>query len=461
MAVGIVGLVYIAPWITVGIASAEHSMARALLGPTHEAELAAQVTLAETGRTAAVDSAEAERRRIERDLHDGAQQRLVALAANLGAAREKLEQEPEEGRQMVAVAHEEAKAALAEIRDLVRGIHPVILEDRGLDAALSAVVARSPVPVSLDVQVAKRPPPAVESTAYFVVNEALTNVARHATGDAGPRLDRARRRPPRGRGPRRRDRRRRSGRRLGSPRPARPGGRPRRIDVRDQPGGRADDDLGGAAMRVVIAEDSVLLRAGLTRILADAGEEVVATVGAADELMTAVERHQPDLAIVDVRMPPTHTDDGLRASIAIRARWPQIGILVLSQYVEERYATELLAGETRAIGYLLKDRVADVNEFLAAVRRVGDGGTALDPEVVAQLLARSRQRDPLERLTPREREVLSLMAEGRTNPAIARSLVVTDKAVEKHVSNIFAKLDLPPAEDDHRRVLAVLQWVRS
>ena len=214
-------------------------------------------------------------------------------------------------------------------------------------------------------------------------------------------------------------------------------------------------------MRVVIAEDSVLLRAGLTRILADAGEEVVATVGAADELMTAVERHQPDLAIVDVRMPPTHTDDGLRASIAIRARWPQIGILVLSQYVEERYATELLAGETRAIGYLLKDRIADVNEFLAAVRRVGDGGTALDPEVVAQLLARSRRRDPLERLTPREREVLSLMAEGRTNPAIARSLVVTDKAVEKHVSNIFAKLDLPPAEDDHRRVLAVLQWVRS
>ena len=214
-------------------------------------------------------------------------------------------------------------------------------------------------------------------------------------------------------------------------------------------------------MRVVIAEDSVLLRAGLTRILADAGEDVVATVGAADELMTTVERHQPDLAIVDVRMPPTHTDDGLRAAIAIRARWPKVGILVLSQYVEERYATELLAGETRAIGYLLKDRVADVNEFLAAVRRVGDGGTALDPEVVAQLLARSRRRDPLERLTPREREVLSLMAEGRSNPAIARTLVVTDKAVEKHVSNIFSKLDLPPTEDDHRRVLAVLQWVKG
>jgi signal transduction histidine kinase len=180
-AVGVVGLLFVAPWLTVGIARLQRGMARSLLGPTQEAELATQVTLAETSRTAAVDSAEAERRRIERDLHDGAQQRLVALAANLGAAKEKLDQDPEEGREMVAVAHEEAKAALAEIRDLVRGIHPLILEDRGLDAALSAVVARSPVPVSLDVQVAKRPPPAVESTAYFVVNEALTNVARHAS----------------------------------------------------------------------------------------------------------------------------------------------------------------------------------------------------------------------------------------------------------------------------------------
>jgi signal transduction histidine kinase len=179
-AVGLVGLLFIAPWLTLGIARLQQGMARSLLGPTQEAELAAQVTVAETGRTAAVDSAEAERRRIERDLHDGAQQRLVALAANLGAAKAKLEQDPEEGREMVAVAHEEAKAALAEIRDLVRGIHPVILEDRGLDAALSAVVARSPVPVTLDVQVTTRPPAAVESAAYFVVNEALTNVARHA-----------------------------------------------------------------------------------------------------------------------------------------------------------------------------------------------------------------------------------------------------------------------------------------
>src|SRR5690606_13124376 len=171
-----------------------------------------------------------------------------------------------------------------------------------------------------------------------------------------------------------------------------------------------------------------------------------------------VERHQPDLAVVDVRMPPTFTDDGLRAALQIRARWPEIGILVLSQYVEETYASELLADDTKGLGYLLKDRIAHVDEFLVAVGRVGGGGPALDPEVVAQLLARSRRRDPLDRLSPREREVLALMAEGRSNAAIARELVVSDGAVEKHVSNIFAKLDLPPTEHDHRRVLAVLRW---
>jgi DNA-binding NarL/FixJ family response regulator len=214
-------------------------------------------------------------------------------------------------------------------------------------------------------------------------------------------------------------------------------------------------------VRIVIAEDAVLLRAGLTHLLVDAGEDVVAAVDNGDALLVAVERHQPDLAVVDVRMPPTHTDEGLRAALAIRARWPRVGILVLSQYVEERYATDLLAGDTAGVGYLLKDRVADVSEFLAAVRRVGDGGTALDPEVVAQLLARARRRDPLAQLTPRERDVLSLMAEGRSNAAIAQALVVSDGAVEKHVSNIFTKLDLSPTEHDHRRVLAVLRWLEA
>ena len=218
-------------------------------------------------------------------------------------------------------------------------------------------------------------------------------------------------------------------------------------------------------MRILIAEDSVLLRAGLTRLLLDAGEDVIASVGDADQLMVAVERHQPDLAVIDVRMPPTNTDDGLRAALQIRARWPEIGILVCSQYVEERYATELLAGAggsnggTGGLGYLLKDRIADVADFLVAVRRVGEGGTALDPEVVAQLLARSRQRDPLAALSPREREVLSAMAEGLSNSAIAETLVVNESTVEKHVTNIFTKLDLPPADHSHRRVLAVLRWL--
>jgi DNA-binding NarL/FixJ family response regulator len=212
-------------------------------------------------------------------------------------------------------------------------------------------------------------------------------------------------------------------------------------------------------VRIVIAEDSVLLRAGLVSLLEEAGHEVVAAVGDGDALVDAVERQRPDLAVVDVRMPPSFTDEGLRAALAVRDRHPATGILVLSQYVEERYAAELLATEGNGVGYLLKDRVADVREFLDALGRVGGGGTALDPEVVAQLLARSRRQDPLERLTPREREVLGLMAEGRSNAAIAESLVVSDGAVEKHVTNIFSKLDLLPAEQDHRRVLAVLRWL--
>ena len=214
-------------------------------------------------------------------------------------------------------------------------------------------------------------------------------------------------------------------------------------------------------MRILIAEDSVLLRAGLTRLLLDAGLDVIASVGDADALVDAVERHQPDLAVIDVRMPPTNTDDGLRAALTIRSKWPDVGILVLSQYVEERYATELLAHDTAGIGYLLKDRVADVADFLAAVHRVAEGGTALDPEVVTQLLARSRRRDPLAALSAREREVLGHMAAGLSNSAIAHTLVVNEGTVEKHVSNIFTKLDLPPADRTHRRVLAVLRWLSA
>jgi DNA-binding NarL/FixJ family response regulator len=213
-------------------------------------------------------------------------------------------------------------------------------------------------------------------------------------------------------------------------------------------------------VRVVIAEDGVLLREGLGRLLADEGHEVVGSVEDALGLVEAVERGRPDVCVVDVRMPPTFTDEGLRAAIEIRERWPGTPVLVLSQYVEERYATELLSDESGAVGYLLKQRVADVRDFLDALERVAGGGTALDPEVVAQLLARAR-RHPQDELTPREREVLGLMAEGLSNAGIAGRLVVTEGAVEKHVTSIFIKLDLEPAETDHRRVLAVLQYLED
>ncbi|MBB4664659.1 DNA-binding NarL/FixJ family response regulator [Conexibacter arvalis] len=209
----------------------------------------------------------------------------------------------------------------------------------------------------------------------------------------------------------------------------------------------------------MIAEDSVLLREGIARLLQDAGHEVVGQAGDAEDLVRKVLAHRPDIAIVDVRMPPTNTDDGLRAALELRERAPDVAVLVLSQYVEEGYAHELIGGGAAGVGYLLKDRVADVERFVDSVARVGEGGSALDPEVVAQLLGRRRRDDPLEGLTPREREVLGLMAEGRSNSAIAEELVVTERAVEKHVTSIFGKLDLPPAAQDHRRVLAVLRYL--
>jgi DNA-binding NarL/FixJ family response regulator len=212
-------------------------------------------------------------------------------------------------------------------------------------------------------------------------------------------------------------------------------------------------------VRVIVADDSTLLREGVVRLLEEAGFEVAGQAADGEELLRKVRAHKPDVAVVDVRMPPTHTDEGLRAAREIRAELPAVGVLVLSQYVEVAYARELLAESAEGLGYLLKDRVADVAALTEAVRRVGEGGSALDPEVVSQMLGRQRRDDPLAELTPREREVLGLMAEGRSNGAIAAELVVTERAVEKHVTGIFSKLELTTSGEDHRRVLAVLRFL--
>jgi DNA-binding NarL/FixJ family response regulator len=214
-------------------------------------------------------------------------------------------------------------------------------------------------------------------------------------------------------------------------------------------------------MRIVIADDAVLLREGAARLLVDAGYEVVAQAGDAEDLLRKVRAHTPDVAIVDIRMPPDNVDDGLRAALTIREELPGVGILLLSQYVEDRYLGQLLAGGAEGVGYLLKDRVADLERLTEAVDRVAAGGSVLDPEVVAQMLGRSREEGPLDSLTPREREVLGLMAEGRTNRAIAGELFLSERAVERHVTSIFSKLDLPSGGQDHRRVLAVLAYLRS
>jgi DNA-binding NarL/FixJ family response regulator len=225
-------------------------------------------------------------------------------------------------------------------------------------------------------------------------------------------------------------------------------------------GSNGTDDV-ASALTVVVAEDSVLLREGVVRILEDAGFEIVGQCGTAGDLMLKVRSYAPDLAIIDIRMPPTHSDEGLRAAQEIRDRHPGTAVLVLSQYVESGYALELLADSAEGVGYLLKDRVSDVKDFTAAVKRVASGGTALDPEVVSRLVGRRRGTGPLDELSPREREVLELMAEGRSNHGIAERLVVTERAVEKHITSIFGKLNLAAATDDHRRVLAVLAYLQN
>ena len=402
-----------------------------------------------------------ERRRLERDLHDGAQQRLVSMALNLRLARSRLRDDPDGAGH---TARRRGRGARRRAGGAARAgpRHPSRRAERPR-AGHRARDARPPGARAGGARgAARRAAPGGGGAGRVLrgvrgadqCGEICTGKSRHR--ERGPRQW------PRGGGGQGRWRgRRRPGERHG---PARPGrsargdrGAPRRRLARRlrHYGDRED------SVRVVVADDSVLLREGIVRLLEEWGFEVVGQAGDAEDLIRKVGAHKPDVAVVDIRMPPTNTDDGLRAALQIRADHPDTGVLVLSQYVEEGYALELVGDAAGGVGYLLKDRVADVERFIDSVKRVADGGSALDPEVVAQLVGRARREDPIDELTPREREVLELMAEGRSNTAIAEQMVVTERAVEKHVTSIFGKLGLVPASEDHRRVLAVLTFLRS
>ena len=476
MAVFILGAIFFfaAPWVMRGFVNVDRLLIRSLLGPD---PMAARVRSLEQARTQTVDASAATLRRIERDLHDGTQAQLVALAMRLGMAKEKLEVDPEQVdldrvRELVDAAHRGAKEAIAELRDIARGIHPPAL-DIGLEGALATLAARSAVPTELSVTMQARPTPAIEAIAYFCVAELLANVAQHAQasrasilctqqgswlrlvvrddGAGGAQLTTIGSSSSGLAGLTDRVHAVDGQLYLVSP-PRRSHGRHRRP---------AAQLLMVGALRIAIAEDSAILRDGLVQLLVDRGFAITGAVGDPAALRSSVAQNPPDVAVIDIRMPPTFTDEGLRLALELRARHEGLGILLFSQYIETRYAADLLADDAAGIGYLLKDRVADVSDFVEALERVAVGGTALDPEVVTQLLGATRRTDSLSVLTTREREVLGLMAEGRSNAAIADALVVSEGAVEKHVANIFAKLDLPVSEKDHRRVLAVLRFLES
>ena len=364
-------------------------LASSMLAPAGKAALALRVQQLTETRTEALDTGATEIRRIERDLHDGAQARLVAMGMTLDAAGQIIDTNPDAARALLYEARDASVKALAELRNLVRGIHPPVLADRGLADAIRALALDSPMRIHLASDLTGRPPAPVESAAYFAVSELLANVSKHAEarqtwvdirhtdGDAADR--RHRQRP----------RRRRPGPRHRAARDRAAAGRFRRRARGQQPAGRTDGGNHGDPVRVVIAEDLFLLRDGLTRMLQAHGLQIAAAVDNGADLLAAVTAEQPDVAIVDVRLPPTFTDEGIRAALAARREVPGLPVLVLSQYVEQLYARELLASGSGGIGYLLKDRVFDSGQFVDAVRRVAAGGTAMDPEVIARLLARN------------------------------------------------------------------------
>ncbi len=422
-------------------------------------------------RARLAEVAEIERRRIERNLHDGAQQRLVALSLELSAARARLgpDSDPNVDRSL-REASDELAAALAELRDLARGTHPPILSRAGLGPALESLALGSPVAVTIAHVPTTRLPPTLESAVYYVVAESLTNAAKHArassvsvsVGRVGAQVvaevvddGQGGADPSRGSGLR--------------GLAERVGALNGRFEVGSAPGAgtrlravlplRADTD--GVSMRLVLADDALLFREGLARLLGEAGFEVTAQVGDGDALLAAVAATRPDLAVVDIRMPPTHTTEGLVAAARIRERHPGVGVLVLSHHIEAEHAEKLLRMGSGRVGYLLKERVTDLAEFASSVRRVARGESVIDPLLTARLVDRAGARSRIEELTGREREVLALIAEGRSNKGICRRLFLSEHTVETHVRAIFGKLGLAAAADDHRRVLAVLSYLRN
>ena len=425
------------------------------------AEVRHQLREVRASRARLVEAADGARRRVERDLHDGAQQRLVAVGLALRLARARLGTgTPDELDALLAEAGDELAGALAELRELARGIYPPLLTDEGLGPALASLAERASLPVVLGAVPAERPPEAVEQACYFVVSEALTNAAKHASasrvavdvvadGD-GLRVDVV----DDGGGGADADG---SGLRGLADRVAAVGGRFAGVEPRP----RRDPRDGDAAVRVIVADDAALFRGGLARLLADRGIEVTAEVGDAEALLAAVRADPPDAVIVDIRMPPTHTTEGLDAARTLAAEHPAVGVLVLSAHVESHYAVALVESDGGGAGYLLKERVADVEELTDALRRVVAGGVVVDPSVVAQLVGRRRVQNPLDTLSERERDVLAVMAEGRSNAGIGDRLHLSEKTVEAYARSAFTKLGLHAAPDDNRRVLAVLAYLRS
>jgi PAS domain S-box-containing protein len=425
----------------------------------------------EESRARIARAADAARRIIQRDLHDGAQQQFVSVALQLENARGLIDEQSPQASRLVAAAQADLQDAIEELRRLAQGIHPAELSERGLAAALRTLAKRSAA--SINVERFGRLAPEIESAAYFITAEATANAVKHASANQiDIEVTRARDELrltvtddgvggasfKEGTGLQGlRDRAEAIGGDLTVDSPI---GGPTVLTA-DLPLFRPRPRLGFADghLRVVIADDAAMIRQALVELLGSTGIEVVAQVGDAPSLLQEVERHSPDIAIVDIHMPPTQTHEGVHAAIEIRHRFPSVGILLLSSYVESREVIELFEAAASGVGYLLKDSVANVDELLDALERISKGGIVLDPKLVVDMVGRTLRPDPLEVLTAREREVVELMAEGRSNAAIAERLWVTDGAVEKHIRHIFSKLRLPAAPDTHRRVLAVLTFL--